>query len=247
MMIKCYFHSTLMIYCLVLIFICLKSLSKGTGHIKNFLFWNAFESCDYRTFTFIKLNQEMDADCVWKFHPSALDQNLLNKLNTTFWKKMLSNFTEDVFQKKLFFYWKNFLDTFQIFKRYKSETFRFKPQNTNSEGETKKISKAILVSYANILYALLLSHILTWWEIAIIILPTLKMRWLEYSYQQKTEGPDIKLSKYCCKWIIVILALYYCLRDISVYHGIISKPITFNHADCLSPSNSGSDYFQVCF
>lgn len=48
-----------------------------------------------------------------------------------------------------------------MFKRCKSETFHFKPQNTNSEEKTKKISKAALASSPTILYALLLSDILT--------------------------------------------------------------------------------------
>lgn len=73
---------------------------------------------------------------------------------------MLSNLSY-VFELKFLFYWKNFIDTFKMFKRCKSKTFHFKPQNTNSEEETKKISMAILVSYPNILYALLLLDILT--------------------------------------------------------------------------------------
>ena len=59
-----------------------------------------------------------------------------------------------------------------------------------------KISTATLVSYPNILYVLLTSDILTWWEIVLIILPILKKRWPENSYQQKTKGPDVKSSKF---------------------------------------------------
>lgn len=115
-------------------------------------------------------------------HPLSLDQKHLNKLNVELLKKKCFKILVRIFSKISF----PVIGKISLTNSRFSKDVEMKHSTLNLKAPISRV-RLWKSTQPNILYILLSSDILTWWEMTLILLPTWNRRWLEYCISRKQK------------------------------------------------------------